>query len=133
MGEREHRQNRVTPFASFEAVAERGMFMGNRGNLRRADGTQKVWDSRGWVCCVTLFRGRRLDLGAPNRYTPLFFSDEAVAFAAGHRPAANVGMQTIRCSSRHGGAHSASRAIRHLPPATWTSPFIRPVSAGAGN
>jgi len=86
MGEREHRQNRGTPFASFEAVTERGMFMGNRGNLRRADGTQKVWHSCGWVCCVTSFRGRRLDLDAPNRYTPLFFSDEAVAFAAGHRP-----------------------------------------------
>lgn len=86
MGERQHRQNRVTPFGTFEAVPERGMFMGNRGNLRRPDGTQKLWHARGWVCCATSFRGRRLDLDAPNRYTALFFMDEAVALAAGHRP-----------------------------------------------
>lgn len=81
-----HRQNRVTPFGSFEAVPERGLFMGNRGNLRRPDGSLKAWHSRGWVCCLTSFRGRRLDLDAPNRYTPLFFADESVALAAGHRP-----------------------------------------------
>lgn len=81
-----HRRNRVTPFGTFEAVAERGLFMGNRGNLRRPDGTQKGWHARGWVCCVTSFRGRRIDLDDPRRYTPLFFTDEAVALAAGHRP-----------------------------------------------
>lgn len=81
-----HRCNRVTPFGTREAVAERGLFMGNRGNLRRPDGTLKVWHARGWVCCLTSFRGRRLELDAPGRYTPLFFMDEAVALAAGHRP-----------------------------------------------
>lgn len=80
------RCNRMTPFGVPEAVAARGQFMGNRGNLRRADGTQKFWHARGWVCCLTAFRGRRLDLDAPGRYTPLFFMDEAVALAAGHRP-----------------------------------------------
>ncbi|MFG1202307.1 hypothetical protein V5F29_07930 [Xanthobacter aminoxidans] len=81
-----HRQNRVTPLGMFEAVPARGLFMGNRGNLRRRDGTQKIWHARGWVCCVTSFRGRRIDLDDPRRYTPLFFMDEAVALAAGHRP-----------------------------------------------
>lgn len=81
-----HRQNRVTPLGLFEAVPARGLFMGNRGNLRRRDGTQKIWHARGWVCCVTSFRGRRIDLDDPRRYTPLFFMDEAVALAAGHRP-----------------------------------------------
>lgn len=80
------RPNRMTPFGFPEAVAARGLFMGNRGNLRRPDGTQKPWHARGWVCCVTAFRGRRLDLDATDRYTPLFFMDEAVALAAGHRP-----------------------------------------------
>lgn len=80
------RLNRMTPLGFPEAVAERGLFMGNRGNLRRPDGTQKPWHVRGWVCCLTSFRGRRLDLDAPGRYTPLFFLDEAVALAAGHRP-----------------------------------------------
>lgn len=83
-----HRRNRVTPFGTLEAVPERGLFMGNRGNLRRPDGTQKIWHARGWVCCVTAFRGRRIDLDDPRRYTPLFFTDEPVALAAGHRPCA---------------------------------------------
>lgn len=76
----------MTPFGTFAAVAERGLFMGNRGNLRRPDGTQKPWHARGWVCCLTAFRGRRIDLDDARRYTPLFFLDEAVALAAGHRP-----------------------------------------------
>ena len=32
------------------------------------------------------FRGRRRQVMAPRRYTELFFLDEAVALAAGHRP-----------------------------------------------
>ncbi len=85
-GDTTPRQNRVTPLGTIEAVPERGLLMGNRGNLRRPDGTQKLWHARGWVCCVTSFRGRRIDLDDPRRYTPLFFMDEAVALAAGHRP-----------------------------------------------
>lgn len=81
-----HRRNRVSPFGTFQAVAERGLLMGNRGNLRRPDGTHKRWHARGWVCCLTSFRGRRIELDDPRRYTPLFFTDEAVALAAGHRP-----------------------------------------------
>ena len=34
------------------------------------------------------FRGRRRTVMAPRRYTELFFLDEAVALAAGHRPCA---------------------------------------------
>src|SRR4029077_4777587 len=36
--------------------------------------------------CALRFRGRHRELWLPNRWTPLFFHDEAVAFAAGHRP-----------------------------------------------
>jgi hypothetical protein len=39
-----------------------------------------------WIVCALQFRGRRRPLWLPNRWTPLFFHDEAVAFAAGHRP-----------------------------------------------
>jgi hypothetical protein len=35
---------------------------------------------------VTSFKGRRREIMAPGRYTELFFLDEAVALAAGHRP-----------------------------------------------
>jgi hypothetical protein len=39
-----------------------------------------------WITCVTSFRGWKHPLAAPRIWTPLFFLDEAVALAAGHRP-----------------------------------------------
>ena len=39
-----------------------------------------------WITCVTEFRDWRFPLAAPNRWTPIFFLDDAVALAAGHRP-----------------------------------------------
>ncbi|HEV7556885.1 MAG TPA: hypothetical protein VGO00_15570, partial [Kofleriaceae bacterium] len=39
-------------------------------------------------CCVTKFRDWRWPLARPRRWTPLFFLDDAVALAAGHRPCA---------------------------------------------
>ena len=41
---------------------------------------------RVWVTCRLEFRGRRRPVMAPNRYTELFFLDEAAVLAAGHRP-----------------------------------------------
>jgi hypothetical protein len=38
--------------------------------------------------CVLEFRGRKRIVMTPNRYTELFFLDEATALAAGHRPCA---------------------------------------------
>jgi hypothetical protein len=39
-----------------------------------------------WIVCRTSFRGWRHPLAQPGRWTPLFFLDDAVALAAGHRP-----------------------------------------------
>ena len=39
-----------------------------------------------WIVCALEYRGRWLELWAPGRYTLLFFHDEAVSLAAGHRP-----------------------------------------------
>lgn len=63
--------------------------MGNRGVLHNAQ-EQIVRTSavKRWIACRTAFRGRRVPLMEPNRYTPLFFLDEATALAAGHRPCA---------------------------------------------
>lgn len=81
-------QNRVSPFNVLEAVPQRGLLMGNRGILHDAD--QRVgesgWKHKRWVCCVLSFKGRKRKLMAPGRYTELFFLDEAVSLAAGHRP-----------------------------------------------
>jgi hypothetical protein len=79
--------NRVDPFGALHAVSERGGFTGNRGCLVDDAGCF-VRHHRGnlWITCRTVFRGRRVGLTRPRRWTPLFFLDDAVALAAGHRP-----------------------------------------------
>lgn len=82
-------QNRVRPDGGIVATPERGLMMGNRGGcFHRDDRTlgRTHWASRQWICCVLAFKGRRRALMQPNRYTELFFLDEATALAAGHRP-----------------------------------------------
>lgn len=81
------RQNRVTPFGAIVAVPERGTFLGNRGVLHDEAGRiKRSWQVKRWIVCVLEYKGRRRTVMAPNRYTELFFLDEATALAAGHRP-----------------------------------------------
>ena len=82
------RQNRVTPTGDFISDPARGTLMGNRGILHDAEGNlgPARWKHRAWVCCLLSFKQRRRPIMAPNRYTELFFLDECVALAAGHRP-----------------------------------------------
>lgn len=81
------RQNRVTPYGELDAVEDRGMFWGNRGQLLDSHGNLARY-SRGklWLICVLDFKGRRRTLWQPGRLTELFFLDEATGLAAGHRP-----------------------------------------------
>ena len=82
-------QNRVTPFGELIRTPARGTVMGNRGRLHDADRRilrRVVPSYRAWVTCVLEFRGRRRPVMQPDRYTELFFVDEATALAAGHRP-----------------------------------------------
>jgi hypothetical protein len=84
-------QNRVTPFGDIVATPERGLFMGNRGGCFHDENralTSRRWATKQWITCLTSFKGWRRSLMQPGRYTELFFLDEAVAFAAGHRPCA---------------------------------------------
>lgn len=63
--------------------------MGNRGVLHDAEGRiKRPWQVKRWLVCVLDFRGRKRVVMTPNRYTELFFLDEATALAAGHRPCA---------------------------------------------
>jgi len=83
-------QNRVTPAGKIIATPHRGLMMGNRGGAfhlpDRTLGSRR-WASRQWIACVLEFKGRhRPAMMQPNRYTELFFLDEATALAAGHRP-----------------------------------------------
>ncbi len=81
------RQNRVTPHGELAAVADRGMFWGNRGQLLDSRG-RLVRYSRGrlWLICELEFKGRRRTQWQPGRLTELYFLDEATGLAAGHRP-----------------------------------------------
>src|SRR3954454_1956387 len=81
------RRNRVDPLGDLHAVAARGLFTGNRGCLVDDD-RQLVrhHHSNLWITCLTSFRGWRRELETPHRWTPIFFLDDAVALAAGHRP-----------------------------------------------
>jgi hypothetical protein len=84
-------QNRVTPLGKLIATPERGLVYGNRGRLHDECGViRREWQLKRWISCRLEFRGRRRAGGpmAPNRYTGLFFLDEATALAAGHRPCA---------------------------------------------
>jgi hypothetical protein len=81
------RQNRVTPFGEIIARPERGTFMGNRGRLHDPEGQiRRSWRLKAWLVCLLEFKGRKRTVMSPDRYTELFFLDEATAFAAGHRP-----------------------------------------------
>ena len=84
------RQNRVLPTGEIVVDPAKGDLMGNRGILHEPDGRlgRARWRHKGWVACSLDFRGRRQSIMAPNHYTQLFFLDEAVALAAGHRPCA---------------------------------------------
>lgn len=83
------RQNRITPFGEIVTVPERGTMMGNRGILHDAEGRiRRPWQVKRWLLCVLEFKGRHRVVMAPNRYTELFFLDEATGLAAGHRPCA---------------------------------------------
>lgn len=81
-------QNRVSPLGDVVAIELRGRWMGNRGCLH--EGTNVVRHHRGrrWIICEPDYKGWSAAQWARGRYTVLFFHDEAVAFAAGHRPCA---------------------------------------------
>ncbi len=84
------RQNRVDPWGDLHADPARGLFTGNRGAL--VDDDRRVVrhhrSSTLWITCVLRFKDWRHPLDEPHVWTPLFFLDDAVALAAGHRPCA---------------------------------------------
>ncbi len=82
-------RNRVTPAGELIATTARGTMYGNRGVLHGDDlALVRRYQVRRWLVCLLEFRGRRRPIMQPRRYTGLFFLDEAVALAAGHRPCA---------------------------------------------
>ena len=81
-------RNRVTPTGDIVAIPLRGAWTGNRGILHRDHEIVRSHASDLWITCALEFKGRRQEQWKPHRFTFLFFHDEAVSFAAGHRPCA---------------------------------------------
>ena len=82
-------QNRVTPFGDIVAIPQRGLFTGNRGIIHDpATKTllKKRWATKAWLVCLLEYKGRHREVMAGRSWTELFFLDEAIALAAGHRP-----------------------------------------------
>jgi hypothetical protein len=81
-------RNRVTPTGDIVAMPWRGVWGGNRGILHRGRDIVRFHASNLWITCALEFRGRWQEQWQPHHYTFLYFYDEAVSFAAGHRPCA---------------------------------------------
>src|SRR5215467_11445351 len=82
-------QNRVTPFGDVIAISQRGLYTGNRGIIHDPATRTLLgrrWTTKAWLVCVLDYKGRRRELMGGRSWTELFFLDEAVALAAGHRP-----------------------------------------------
>ena len=81
-------QNRVTPMGDIVAIPLRGAWTGNRGIIHAGHQIVRFHASDLWITCALQFRGRWREQWLPRRWTHLYFHDEAVSFAAGHRPCA---------------------------------------------
>src|SRR5439155_90296 len=81
-------RNRVTPLGDIVAIPLRGAWTGNRGILHSGREIVRFHASDLWITCALEFRGRWSEQWRPHHFTWLYFHDEAVSFAAGHRPCA---------------------------------------------
>ena len=81
-------RNRVTPLGEIEAFPLRGAWTGNRGILHSGRELVRFHASDLWITCALQFRGWWHEQWRPHHFTWLYFHDEAVSFAAGHRPCA---------------------------------------------
>jgi len=82
-------QNRVDPQGNIIYTKARGAWMGNRGLIHNEhQQITRPYRLKAWITCLLEFKGWHRVVMTPNRYTELFFLDEATAFASGHRPCA---------------------------------------------
>jgi len=94
-------RNRVTPTGEIVAIPLRGAWTGNRGILHSGRQIVRFHASDLWITCALQFRGRyHPDQWRPHHYTFLYFHDEAVSFAAGHRPCAECRHADYRAYQR---------------------------------
>ena len=90
--------------------------MGNRGRLHdAAGGIVRRSLGKAWITCTLREKPGRVSPGVvpPNGYTRLFFHDEAVAAAAGHRPCAEC-RRTAYDEFRHAWAQAFGQRDRAI-------------------
>ena len=97
--------------------------MGNRGILHDAN-KRIIRQSRSemWLICQLQFKGRQQEVMHPKRYTQLFFLDEAVALAAGHRPCGE-------CRRKHYRAYIDAANVGNATPIARAADLDRQLSA----
>ncbi|MBY8863527.1 hypothetical protein K7711_44155 [Nocardia sp. CA2R105] len=90
-------RNRVLPGGEIVTAGFRGAWMGNRGGPVSELPGRRQWANTHWIYCKLAFNGRERVFREPGRkYTELFFYDEAVALAAGHRPCGECQFHRLR-------------------------------------
>lgn len=107
-------RNRVTPLGDIEAFPLRGAWTGNRGILHRGREIVRFHASDLWITCALQFRGRHREQWLPNRWTHLYFHDEAVALAAGHRPCAECRRPAYTAYREAWGGHPSAREMNRV-------------------
>src|SRR3954449_1941946 len=115
-------RNRVTPFGDIEAFPLRGAYTGNRGILHRGREIVRFHQHDSWVTCALRFKDRHHEQWLPHHFTWLFFHDEAVAFAAGHRPCGECRREASRryqaaWADALGGPPPGAKGVNRRPPA----------------
>lgn len=81
-------RNRVTPLGEVVAIPLRGAWTGNRGILHRGEQIVRFHASDLWITCALRYKDWWHEQWRPHHFTWLYFHDEAVSLAAGHRPCA---------------------------------------------
>jgi hypothetical protein len=79
-----HPRNHVTPLGVIEAIDLQAAWTGNRGILHEGQHIVHSHVGNRWITCDPDYVAPAKQ--PPRKYTALFFHDEAVSFAGGHRP-----------------------------------------------
>jgi hypothetical protein len=79
-------QNRVDPLGQIFSSSCRGTWTGNRGVIHKNKKIVSPFKTRYWITCALKYKDFQRTVMTENRWTELFFLDEATAFSAGHRP-----------------------------------------------
>jgi hypothetical protein len=110
--------NRVTPTGEIVAIPLRGAWTGNRGILHRGSEVVRFHAHEHWITCALRFNDRWHEQWRPHHFTWLYFHDEALSFAAGHRPCAECRRAAYNAyreawASALGTALPSAKAVGH--------------------